>query len=79
MVRLGRDPAGFGAECSASFARGPDHWCRLFEHWQAAGGTHFSLQVTQFGAERLGARAANVHTTADHIRAIERFMATVGP
>lgn len=38
MLRLGRDPAGFGAECGASFGRGPDHWLRLFEHWQAAGG-----------------------------------------
>lgn len=78
-VRLGHDPSGFGAECSASFARGPAHWRRLFEHWQAAGGTHFSLQVTQYGAERLGARPANVHSVADHIRALERFMAVVRP
>ncbi len=56
MATLGRDPGRFGAECSAAFALGPEHWLRLFDHWQRAGGTHFSVQLTEYGAERLGAR-----------------------
>lgn len=79
LEALGRDPGRFGAECSAAFALGPDHWLRLCEHWQRAGGTHFSVQLTEYGAERLGARAAGVRSTSDHIRALERFMAVVGP
>lgn len=79
MQTLGRDASGFGAECTAAFALGPDHWLRLFEHWRGAGGTHFSVQVTEYGAARLGARAAGVGSTSDHIRALERFMAIVGP
>ncbi len=77
MRKLGRDPGGFGAECTVSYARGPEHWLARLAHWRAAGGTHFSVQAHDFGAEKLGAPAAGLAGVGDHLRALERFAGAV--
>jgi len=77
MAEHGRDPAAFGAECFVSYGLGPDHWCKLLRHWSDAGGTMFSMQAADRGAEKLGAVPSGARSTSDRIAALARFIEIV--
>jgi probable F420-dependent oxidoreductase len=70
-----RDRATFGMDMFVDFADGPDCWHDRAARWERAGGSLMSMRSMTTGTSFLGVRAANLSDAAQHIAALERFMA----
>lgn len=77
LHRNGRDAAGFGSECTVSYGLGPEHWIAMLERWKDAGGTRFSVQAFDFGADKLGAVPSGARSTTDRIAVLADFIGRV--
>lgn len=79
LAKAGRPLAGFGAEATVDYSKGPDAWRAELEAWREAGGTHFSLRAMDTAAELIGAKRTGFRGPRDYIKALEEFAAIVKP
>ena len=75
----GRSHDSFGTDMFVDYAQGPNEWHARAERWETAGGTLMSMRSMTTGTEFLGIPGANLSGAAEHIRALERFMAEMTP
>ena len=71
----GRSRDTFGTDMFVDYAQGPDQWHDRAARWEAAGGTLMSMRSMTIGTEFLGVPGADLSGPAEHIAALEHFMA----
>ena len=75
----GRVLTTFGLDSIVDYGSGPDSWRRELETWTSVGGTNFSVRTMSTARRYFNAPPMELASVADHIRALERFIAVVGP
>jgi probable F420-dependent oxidoreductase len=71
----GRDRRRFGTDMFVDFAQPPDEWHDRAARWRDAGGSLLSMRSMTTGTDYLGVPGAHLTGPAEHIAALERFMA----
>ena len=75
----GRTRDSFGTDMFVDYAQGPDEWHDRAHRWEAAGGRLMSMRSMTTGTDFLGVPGADLSGPAEHIAALERFMAEMAP
>ncbi|MPY92627.1 MAG: TIGR03619 family F420-dependent LLM class oxidoreductase [Acidimicrobiia bacterium] len=70
----GRDPATFPIEFTLMYGLGEARWAAVLEGARAAGIDYVSINAMSTTAAWTGMDAPGLHTVAEHIGALERFM-----
>lgn len=77
LVNEGRDPSTFPIELNIPYGLSQDKWVSLATEAREADITHLCVNTMSTTSEWSGTPAPNLTTPAEHIAALETFMATV--
>lgn len=77
LAAEGRDLVGFALEGEANFGIGPQGWTELVDGASKAGFSHFSINCQSTTCEWGANPAPDLHSTAEHIAALETFISSV--
>ncbi len=74
----GRDPASFPTEFTLMYGLGEDRWVSAVDGAKAAGVNYVAINAMSTTAAWTGMEAPGFSGAAEHIKALERFIAVVG-